>query len=105
MLTEETEIENWRAPIVQYLEDPSFTTSKENRRQAPKYVLWEGNLLKKTPDGLLLKCLGQEESMRVMVKVHEGICRSYQAGTKMRWLLRRYDYFWPEMEKGCKAYT
>ncbi|CAN6686524.1 unnamed protein product [Malus baccata var. baccata] len=86
----ETKMEDWRAPIIHHLKDPSSPTSKKNRQQATKYVLWAKNLLRKTPDGLLLKCLGQEESMRVMAKVHEGICGAHQAGTKMRWLLRRY---------------
>ncbi|KAM1771246.1 hypothetical protein ACFX11_046090 [Malus domestica] len=40
-----------------------------------------------------------------MVEVYEGICGAYQAGTKMRWLFRRYGYFWPKMKKDCKAYT
>ncbi|XP_017185428.2 uncharacterized protein [Malus domestica] len=30
----------------------------------------------------------EEESMRVMAKVHEGIYEAHQAGTNMRWLLR-----------------
>ncbi|CAN6552467.1 unnamed protein product [Malus baccata var. baccata] len=62
----ETKMEDWRSPIIHDLKDPSSPTSKKNRQQATKYVLWAKNLLKKTPDGLLLKCLGQEESMRVM---------------------------------------
>ncbi|CAN6695530.1 unnamed protein product [Malus baccata var. baccata] len=89
----ETKMEDWRSPIIHHLKDPSSPTSKKNRQQATKYVLWAKNLLRKTPDGLLLKCLGQEESMRVMAEVHEGICGAHQAGTKMRWLLRRYGYF------------
>nr|XP_028949231.1 uncharacterized protein LOC114821334 [Malus domestica] len=101
----ETEVEDWRTPITQYLKDPSSPTSKRNRQQATKYVLWTKNLLRNTSDGLLLKCLGLEESMRVMAEVHEGICGAHQAGTKMRWLLRRYGYFWPDMEKDCKSYA
>ncbi|XP_050121406.1 uncharacterized protein LOC126599102 [Malus sylvestris] len=88
----ETETEDWRSPIIHHLKDPSAPTSKKNRQQATKYVLWEENLLRKTPDGLLLKCLGQEESMRVMAEVHEGICGAHQAGTKMRWLIRSEEY-------------
>ncbi|CAN6692358.1 unnamed protein product [Malus baccata var. baccata] len=86
----ETKTEDWRLPIIHYLRDPYSPTSKKDRQQATKYVLWAKDLLRKTPDGLLLKCLGQEESMRVMAEVHEGICGAHQAGTKMRWLLRRY---------------
>ncbi|CAN6542580.1 unnamed protein product [Malus baccata var. baccata] len=100
-----TKTEDWRSPIIHHLKDPSPPTSKKNRQQATKYVLWEENLLRKTPDGLLLKCLGQEESIRVMVEVHEGICGAHQAGTKMRWLIRRYGYFWPDVEKDCKSYA
>ncbi|KAM0996701.1 hypothetical protein ACFX14_006772 [Malus domestica] len=40
-----------------------------------------------------------------MAEVHEGICGAHQAGTRMRWLLRRYGYFWPDMEKDCKSYA
>ncbi|KAM1231105.1 hypothetical protein TB2_041121 [Malus domestica] len=101
----EAGIEDWRSHIVHHLNDPSSPTSKKDRQQATKYVLWAKNLLRKTPDGLLLKCLGQEESMRVMAEVHEGVCGAHQAGTKMRWLLRRYGYFWPDMEKDCKSYA
>ncbi|CAN6566577.1 unnamed protein product [Malus baccata var. baccata] len=101
----ETEMEDWRSPIIYHLKDHSSPTSKKNRQQATKYVLWVENLLRKTPDGLLLKCLGQKESMKVMAKVHEGICGAYHAGTKMRWLLMRYGYFWPDVEKDCKSYA
>ncbi|CAN6688414.1 unnamed protein product [Malus baccata var. baccata] len=73
----ETEIEDWRSPIIHHLEDPSSPTSKKNRQQATKYVLWAKDLLRKTPDDLLLKCLGQEESMRVMAEVHEGVCGAH----------------------------
>ncbi|XP_070677980.1 uncharacterized protein [Malus domestica] len=71
VMVQEAEIEDWRSPIIHHLKDPSSPTSKKNRQQATKYVLWAKDLLRKTPNGLLLKCLGQEESMRVMAKVHE----------------------------------
>ncbi|KAM1926330.1 hypothetical protein ACFX13_033509 [Malus domestica] len=101
----ETEMKDWRSPIIHHLKDPSSPTSKKNRQQTTKYVLWVKNLLRKTPDGLLWKCLGQEESMRVMAEVHEGIYEAHQAGMKIRWLLRRYMYFWPDVEKDCKSYA
>ena len=105
VMTKELEIKDWRTPITQYLKNHSFPKSKKNRQQATKYVIWMGNLLRKTPDQLLLKCSGQEESIRVMAEIHEGICEAHQAGTKMRWLLKRYGYFWPEMEKDFKTYA
>ncbi|KAM0978134.1 hypothetical protein ACFX2C_014139 [Malus domestica] len=40
-----------------------------------------------------------------MAEVHEGVCGAYQARTKMRWLFRRYGYFWLDVEKDCKSYA
>ncbi|KAM2285602.1 hypothetical protein ACFX1S_038175 [Malus domestica] len=54
----ETEIEDWRSPIIHHLKDPSSPTSKKDRQQETMYVLWAKDLLRKTPDRLLLKCLG-----------------------------------------------
>ncbi|CAN6564249.1 unnamed protein product [Malus baccata var. baccata] len=88
VMVQETEVEDWRSPIIHHLKDPSSPTSKKNQHQATKYVFWAKDLLRKTLEGLLLKCLGQDKSMRVMAKVHEGVCGAHQAGTKMRWLLR-----------------
>ncbi|CAN6547173.1 unnamed protein product [Malus baccata var. baccata] len=101
----EPKLEDWRTPITQHLKDPSYPTSKKIRQQATKFVMWDKTLLRKTPYGLLLKCLSLEELMRVMAEVHEGTCGTHQAGTKMKWLLMRYGYFWPDLEKDWKAYA
>ncbi|KAM0969974.1 hypothetical protein ACFX2A_018407 [Malus domestica] len=55
VMVQETEIEDWRSPIIHHLKNPSSPTSKKNRHQATKYVLWAKDLLRKTLDGLLLK--------------------------------------------------
>ncbi|CAL9012420.1 unnamed protein product [Prunus brigantina] len=57
---------------------------------ALNYVMWNEELVRKSRDELLLRCLGKEEYMKVMGEVHEGICGAYQGGRKMRWLIRRY---------------
>lgn len=45
-----------------------------------------------------------------MAEVHEGICGAHQSGKKMRWLIRRYGYYWSTIlqdyihyAKGCEA--
>lgn len=43
--------------------------------------------------------------MQVMVEVHKGICGAHQVGTKMKWLLRRYNYYWPSILKDCISYA
>ena len=39
--------------------------------------------------------------MHIMFEVHEGICGAHQAGTKMKWLIKRYCYYWLTMLKDC----
>jgi len=102
------EAQYWRTPVLRYLKDPSFPTSKKIWLKClgqEKFMKVYESLVRKTSNGLMLKCLGQEKSMKVMAEVHEGICGAHQAGTKMRWLLRRYGYFLPKMEKDCKDYA
>jgi hypothetical protein len=52
--------------------------------QALKYVLLDNALYRRTIDGLLLKCLGLDQSRIAMEEVHEGICGTHQLAHKMK---------------------
>jgi hypothetical protein len=61
-------------------------------------------------DGLLLKCLGSDQSKIAMGNVHEGICGTHQSAHKIKWLLRRARFYWPTMlnyyfryYRGCES--
>ena len=58
-------------------------------------------LFKKTPEGVLLKCLGETESYMAVSNTHSGACRTHQAGHKMKWLLFRQGVYWTTMLKDC----
>jgi hypothetical protein len=62
-----------------------------------KYVIPDNTLCRQTIDGLLLKCLGSEQSKKAMGDVHEGICGTHQSAHKMKWLLYRAGFYWPTM--------
>ena len=38
-------------------------------------------------------CLNQEEPKVLMGEVHEGICGAHQSAYKMKWIIRRTEYF------------
>jgi hypothetical protein len=57
-----------------------------------------------TIDGLLLKCLNEEQAKIVVGEVHEGLCRAHQSGHKMKWLLKRSRLYWPTMVEDCIRY-
>ena len=54
--------DDWRKEIIDYLKDPSKNVERRVRFQATKYVLLEDELYYRTIDGILLRCLGDDEA-------------------------------------------
>jgi len=50
-------------------------------------VIIGNELFKKSPEGVLLKCLSETEAYLANSDTHSGACGSHQAGHKMKWLL------------------
>ncbi|XP_050888416.1 uncharacterized protein LOC127093515 [Lathyrus oleraceus] len=71
---------DWRNPIISYLKDPSIDTERKTKYMALSYVLMGNELFKKTPEGILLKCLGENEAYLALSSVHNGACGAHQAG-------------------------
>ena len=94
----------WRREIVDYLQEPSRSAPRKLRYKALKYVLLDGELYYRMIDGVLLKCLNMEEAKVVMCEVHDGICGTHQSAHKMKWLIRRAGYFWPNTLEECFTY-
>jgi ribonuclease HI len=95
---------DWRADIFNYLKDLAWGAPKKIRYRAMKYVLIGDDLFYRTLEGLLLKCLGRIESNRLLHEVHEGTCGTHQSAHKMKWLVRRSGYYWPNMLEDCFKY-
>ena len=95
---------DWRVPIVAYLRDPSVRTDRKIWRVAFKYTLVNDELYRRTSSGVLLKCLGLDDSTLSMAEVHEGICGTHQSALKMKWMLRRAGFYWPSMIADCFKY-
>ncbi|XP_058767999.1 uncharacterized protein LOC131641716 [Vicia villosa] len=100
---------DWRSPIVNYLKDPSKDTERKIKYRALSYFLMGNELFKKTPEGILLKCLGETKAYLALSSVHSGTCGAHQAGHKVKRLLFRYGMYWPTMlkdfidfAKGCQ---
>jgi hypothetical protein len=68
---------DWRTPLVRYLENPGHIADRKVRRQALKYVVLDNTFYHRIIDGLLLKCLGSDQSRIAMREVHEVICGTH----------------------------
>jgi hypothetical protein len=99
-----TDPDYWKTPLVHYLENPSHIADRKVRCQALKYVMLNNTLYRRTIDGLLLKCLGSDQSKIAMGEVHKGICGTHQSSHRMKWLLRHAGFYWPTMINDCFRY-
>ncbi|CAJ2674166.1 unnamed protein product [Trifolium pratense] len=84
---------DWRKPIVEYLENPIGSAPRKIKYRASNYVIIGNELFKKTLEGVLLKCLSENEAYIAISDVHSGACGSHQSGHKMKWLLVRQGMF------------
>ena len=96
--------DDWRKEIINYLKDPSTKVEIHIRFQATKYVLLDDKLYYHTVDGILLRCLGHDESNALMGEIHEGVCGAHQSAFKIKWMIRRNGYYWPTILKYCFKY-
>ena len=62
-------------------------------------------LFKKSPEGVLLKCLSEAEAYLAISDTHSGACGSHQTSHKFKWLLFRQGVYWPTMLKDCKEFA
>jgi hypothetical protein len=84
---------DWRLLLLECIRDPGKITDKKVKRQVLKYTSLDDDLYQRTIDGVLLKCLGEEQAKVEVQKVHDGICGAHQSTYKMNWLLRRSGFY------------
>ncbi|XP_060183015.1 uncharacterized protein LOC132612963 [Lycium barbarum] len=105
----EAEKVDWRQTMIDYLcysilpEDPKRKT--EIRRRAPRFLYYKDTLYRRSFEGVLLRCLGEEEATQAMQEAHYGVCGSHQSGPKLHFHIKRMGYYWPTMVKDCLDYA
>jgi hypothetical protein len=95
---------DWRLPLLECIRDPGKTTDKKVKRQVLKYTSLDGDLYQRSINGVLLKCLGEEQAKVAVREVNDGICGAHQSAYKMNWLLQRVGFYWLTMKDDCIKY-
>ncbi|KAM1506182.1 hypothetical protein ACFXTO_002081 [Malus domestica] len=102
-------VEEWRQPLINYLEHGMLPDDlkhrSEIRRRAHRFLYYKGTLYRRSFEGVLLRCLGDEEANQAMEEAHSGICGAHQSGPKLHFQLKRMGYYWPSMVKDCLEYA
>lgn len=81
------------------MENSTGTTDRKVKYRSLSYVIIGNQLFKKTPEGVLLKCLGKSEAYLVVSNVHSGACGAHQVWHKIRWFLCCRGVYWPTILK------
>ncbi|XP_070023307.1 uncharacterized protein [Nicotiana sylvestris] len=74
VVVSEVEKEEWRQPIIDYLcyeillENPRRRT--EIRRRALRFLYYKDTLYRRSFEGVLLRCLGEEEALQALQEAH-----------------------------------
>ncbi|XP_057481975.1 uncharacterized protein LOC130768885 [Actinidia eriantha] len=72
----EIEKEDWRQSLIDYLkhgklhENPHRRT--DVRRRAPRFIYYNSTLYRRSFEGLLLRCLGENEAIQALEEAHSG---------------------------------
>jgi hypothetical protein len=66
---------------------------KKVKQQVLKYTSLDDDLYQRTIDGVLLKCMGEEQAKVAVREVHDEICGAHQSAYKMNCLLRSMGFY------------
>jgi hypothetical protein len=88
---------DWRLPLLKCIRDLRKTADKKFKRHVLKYTSIDDDLYRRTIDGVLLNCLGEEQAKVAVQEVCDGICGAHQSAYKMNWLLQRLGFYWLTM--------
>ncbi|XP_049362259.1 uncharacterized protein LOC125826948 [Solanum verrucosum] len=103
------EEENWRKPLVEYLEhgrlpeDPRVRA--DIKRRAPRFIFHDGILFRRSYEGLFLRCLDKEEAQQTMDEAHSGTCGAHQSGPKLHFRIKRMGYYRPTLVMDCLGHA
>jgi hypothetical protein len=64
-------------------------------RVAKQYTLVEGDLYRCGTDGILLRCITQEASCKLLVEIHGGECGNHASPHTLVGKAIRYGFHWP----------
>jgi transposase InsO family protein len=104
----------WISEIRDYLKEnilPEDHVSAERIvRLAKRYTMVEGGLYCRGANGILMRCITQEEGRELLTEIHGGGCGSHSSPRTLVGKAFRHGFYWPtalqdavELVKSCEA--
>ena len=91
---------DWREQFIKYLTSAEVPTDKTETKclicRSKHYVLVDGNLMRKSAkEGILQKCITQDEGVKLLLEIHSGSCGNHTASRNLVDKAFRAGFYWP----------
>ena len=102
---------SWYSDISRYLAqgtmDPALSARQKRtiRLKAASHQLIRGKLFKKHHDGVLLRCLENDEGHKILTELHDGPDGGHFSGDTTAHKIMRAGYYWPTLFRDAHAYV
>lgn len=91
--------DTWMTPIYMYLQTGSVPDddleADRLSRKAKMYTLVEGVLYKRGTQGVLMRCIPQNEGLKLLRDIHGGICGTHASCRTLVGKAFRQGFYWP----------
>jgi hypothetical protein len=72
-------------------------TKEDLRLKISRYCLIQGGLGWRNTDGLVLRCVDEDESQTLLIELHVGFCGGHYATRTIMHKILRAGYYWPTL--------
>jgi hypothetical protein len=87
-----------------------MTSADQIARLGKRYTLVEGDLYRRGANGVLMRCITQEEGCELLAELHGGECGNHASSRTLVGKAFRHGFYWPtalqdaiKLVKTCKA--
>ncbi len=89
---------DWREPLIRFLTKQELPQDKDEAerisRRSRLYIIHEAELYKKSPSGILQRCVSLEEGRQLLKDIHSGIYGNHAAARTIVGKAYRQGFFW-----------
>ena len=112
--TVEPQVPDWATKIARYLREDELPENREDTEkvahQASMYVFIDGDLYRRRPNGVKLRCIPKEQGQALLADIHEGMCGTHIGSRALVGKAFRQGFYWPttlsdaeELVRTCDA--
>ncbi|XP_021319172.1 uncharacterized protein LOC110436407 [Sorghum bicolor] len=90
---------DWRYPLLQRLVDGTLPSDQAEARRVARrantFVLLDGEIYKRSPLGILMRCISCQEGIKLLEDIHSGACGHHAAPRTLVGNAFRQGFYWP----------